>query len=443
MTEDALFAGIVEDPEADGPRLVYADWLEENGRPERAELIQAQCRLEALSEADPSHAALARRVDELLAAHRTEWEAGLPAVLRWRRGFPWLIRGGVVDFLLCEEALRRLPDLSVHLYAPDSVPVTEDNVEELDRYAADEESYERLGESPLLLRWVELETVGAVGHREFEYLFASGHLANLRRLTSRSNEVGPWVSVLAGVPFRKLTHLDLYNNDSFANGPSDEGLHKLLASPYLGGLEYLDFGMNDVGDDGALDLAQSETVANLRALSLAFNGFSAEGVRALGHSPYLGRLTRLSLSGSCALEADGSWDGALGALLESPLMARLEQLDLDGNPFSAEGIRRLADCPAAAGLRSLRVDVSPANADAFVTLLASPHLAGLHRLDLGPLPITGEVVAALLRAPSLDTLALRGTDGGSGEARRMLEDRFGDGLIIGSPDEEEPGSWVW
>jgi uncharacterized protein (TIGR02996 family) len=443
VTEDALFAGIVEAPDADGPRLVYADWLEEHGQPQRAELIQAQCRLEALPEASPARAGLAARVSELLATHREEWEAGLPRVLRWRRGFPWLVRAGVEELLRCEQALSRLPELSVRLHAPGSVPETEDNVEELDRFDADDESYGRLGRSPLVLRWAELETVGEVGHRAFEALFASPHLANLRRLTSRSNEVGPWAAVLADVPFRRLTHLDLYNNDSFADGPSDEGLEKLLASPHLAGLQYLDFGMNDVSDDGARALAGSATVANLRALALGHNYFSAAGVRALGHSPHLGRLTRLRLSGSCALDPGSeTWDGALVALIESPLMARLEQLDVDRNPFSAAEVLRLAACPAAAGLSSLRLEASPTNAGAFAALLASPHLAGLRRLDLGPLPIGDELAGALVRAPGLDTLVLRAADGPSGEALRALEGRFGGGLVRPA-GEEAPGGWVW
>ena len=40
--EENLLARVRESPEDDGPRLVYADWLEENGRPERAEFIRVQ-----------------------------------------------------------------------------------------------------------------------------------------------------------------------------------------------------------------------------------------------------------------------------------------------------------------------------------------------------------------------------------------------------------------
>ena len=41
-TEDALLAAIAATPDDDLPRLVYADWLDENGRPIRAEFIRLQ-----------------------------------------------------------------------------------------------------------------------------------------------------------------------------------------------------------------------------------------------------------------------------------------------------------------------------------------------------------------------------------------------------------------
>ena len=38
----ALLAAILAHPEEDTPRLMYADWLEEHGKPERAEFIRAR-----------------------------------------------------------------------------------------------------------------------------------------------------------------------------------------------------------------------------------------------------------------------------------------------------------------------------------------------------------------------------------------------------------------
>lgn len=47
MTADelALLAAIIAAPDDDLPRLVYADWIEERGRPERAAFVRVQCRI--------------------------------------------------------------------------------------------------------------------------------------------------------------------------------------------------------------------------------------------------------------------------------------------------------------------------------------------------------------------------------------------------------------
>ncbi|TMJ00855.1 MAG: TIGR02996 domain-containing protein [Alphaproteobacteria bacterium] len=42
---DVLIQEVLEHPEDDVPRLIYADWLAENDQPVRAEFIQLQCRL--------------------------------------------------------------------------------------------------------------------------------------------------------------------------------------------------------------------------------------------------------------------------------------------------------------------------------------------------------------------------------------------------------------
>src|SRR5262245_51996028 len=46
--QEKLLDGIRQHPEDDLPRLVYADWLEDNGQPERAELIRVQIVLSRL-----------------------------------------------------------------------------------------------------------------------------------------------------------------------------------------------------------------------------------------------------------------------------------------------------------------------------------------------------------------------------------------------------------
>src|SRR4051812_10743016 len=67
MTNAAAFLqAIREEPDDDALRLVFADWLDDNGQPEQAELIRLQCRLARLGEDDPECAGLERRQRELL-----------------------------------------------------------------------------------------------------------------------------------------------------------------------------------------------------------------------------------------------------------------------------------------------------------------------------------------------------------------------------------------
>jgi uncharacterized protein (TIGR02996 family) len=42
--QQAFLRDIIEHPENDTPRLIYADWLEENGQADRGQLIRLQCR---------------------------------------------------------------------------------------------------------------------------------------------------------------------------------------------------------------------------------------------------------------------------------------------------------------------------------------------------------------------------------------------------------------
>lgn len=93
MTDgDRLLRAILDHPEEDTPRLLYADWLEENGRPERAEFIRVQVAIadvqrlvrEQGQRVGPSAAyinGLADRERALLNANFGAWTDGLPESL--------------------------------------------------------------------------------------------------------------------------------------------------------------------------------------------------------------------------------------------------------------------------------------------------------------------------------------------------------------------------
>jgi uncharacterized protein (TIGR02996 family) len=93
--QQALGRAISDAPDDDAPRLVYADWLEEHGDPDRAEFIRVQCRLAEREQfadvpfGDPD-AECARL---LCQANEGRWIAELPAIHAVAYSFYQAFRG--------------------------------------------------------------------------------------------------------------------------------------------------------------------------------------------------------------------------------------------------------------------------------------------------------------------------------------------------------------
>src|SRR5262245_17450169 len=87
-----LLQAILDTPDDDGLRLVYADWLEEHGDASRAEFIRVQVERARLPAADPRQEGLKDRQGTLWADHGAAWYARLPRLggvsyHRFWRGF--------------------------------------------------------------------------------------------------------------------------------------------------------------------------------------------------------------------------------------------------------------------------------------------------------------------------------------------------------------------
>src|SRR5262245_24075479 len=137
--EAALLAAIIAHPDEDTPRLIFADWLDQHGQPERAEFIRLQC--------GPENEAADKRAAELEERNRAEWLADVPQFPHtpwfFNRGFPEVVR--VTGELFSEHyaSFVCVPWLR-YLYL----------------YRVDISTVENLVSRPWNLGWIELELIG-------------------------------------------------------------------------------------------------------------------------------------------------------------------------------------------------------------------------------------------------------------------------------------------
>jgi uncharacterized protein (TIGR02996 family) len=125
--EQALLRAIRDKPDEDMPRLMYADWLDENAEDAaqraRAEFIRLQIQIPLSSEGtltiSRARQGLGGRPGELLVVHGltwSVWEYGGPPYAQqevvweweWHRGFLWRLRCGAEDWLRCVDTILPL-----------------------------------------------------------------------------------------------------------------------------------------------------------------------------------------------------------------------------------------------------------------------------------------------------------------------------------------------
>jgi uncharacterized protein (TIGR02996 family) len=255
MTVEAAFLqSILDEPDDDTPRRVYADWLMEQGgaRAARGEFIDVQIQLarweneyesvDAWGEAMQRRPRLEARAAELQAQYGEEWQRpfrGFAESWQFRRGFVEQVTVGAAAFLHAEQLFQLSPVQHVCFKGAA-------------RYLAE--------------------------------------LASCRHLA-------------------RLSTIDLRQNSLYAHH-----MPILLASQHLTRLRRLYLGHNRVGDSGVRTLAASRYLAQLTDLDLSHCGMTTAGLRALIGSPYRGRLRTLKLEGKFGRVADSN---ALVELLQS------------------------------------------------------------------------------------------------------------------------------
>jgi uncharacterized protein (TIGR02996 family) len=416
---------IVANPDDDGARLVFADWLEEQGDEARAEFIRVQIERARLPEWDARQVGLRLREQELIKLHGDRWKGELPEVkgVRWegfRRGF--VATAAFADFAALRVsasacwAAAPVEAVSVRWPRRDEaaetiVPIPGLRELSITAKLVDRSDVGRLADLPLLstLRALNLGYCN-LGGWGFRRLVASPHLGNLTALRVPGNSIGSRaVSALVdAVSLTSLAELDLsesgsygrtrrygrYREDPVMEAPD---LGALAAWSGLARLRSLALSGNDAGRDGLRALLRSRHVTGLKELTLRANGLDGQAMQEFGAARPELRLDVLDL-GDNLLGDLGPADLAL-----APCLGELKVLDLDQCEIRSSGARWLVNAPFFGSLRRLNVNHSNFGPAGLYRLLEKkpPFLHTLHmeNNDLGD-----EGAAHLAESPASNTL---------------------------------------
>jgi uncharacterized protein (TIGR02996 family) len=386
MTDcDTLYRAVLDAPEDDTLRLVYADALEEAGDPRRAAFVREQVELSRVPEYDP----LWVRARARGRTFDPQWSAALdlPPGIDWavppfRRGLP-----GAVD----------AADGAAFVAGADAL-FTRYPIEALELRAIRPHDTRAFPECAWLARVTALSLVQGVGGPTVGRLLASPHFTRLRALRVGFQLTTPeTVSAVVRSPvFRQLTTLGVRTDqragrlaaelgrltgplalrtlDLSGNSLRAAGLEPLLASGAAATVADLDLSDNNLGAAGAAVLAAGGLPA-LRALHLLRAWPQEAGVEALAGAKFFSELRSLSLGGNNLGPATAF------ALADAPT-ANLRVLDLRENPIGDRGAAALAAAPGLANLLQLDLAEARIGDAGAAALAASEHLGRLLYLNL-------------------------------------------------------------
>ncbi len=366
-----LVRAIIACPADDSLRLIFADWLDENGDEERAKFIRLQIDLTRLARYTDAWEELFQQQLELRWKHADRWTSGLPKA----RGAQWQSWAfGLQTGEPWDSWSRGFP-----------AEVEFNSAAAFEKYAA--QCFEA---SPV------------------EYLSLGGKVT-----------INTLPRILNSPLLKQVTALVIWHSYL-----GDEGAKMVAECPHLTNVRFLRFGSSGISTEGALTLLNSPHLANVRTFLLHGNyPMEEEGAVAFAKEPALARIEHLTL---CS-----GGNRAVAALADSPHVPNLQTLQIGGHQkVTDKGVKALANSSNLKSLRSLHLfqnNVSNRGAKALAENTGLPNLVDL---NLGRNKIGTPGALALAKSSALDGLRhlwfawvdqeQLGTDG-----VKALTDRFG------------------
>lgn len=311
---ERYLASVIASPDDDRPRIEFADWLEQNGARERAELIRIQCSLHSGSLTDIPRLELEQRLQQILDEYGCEWAEDLREDVS-----EWVFERGFIERV--HTCLERPTDeiLSVFRRAPIRHVRDTSQLCDLSGFVQ---------ALPHLGRLTGLEFWGLYAFEDdlVREMLLSPHLSNLKTLVLHHDRNGNLVDeqvIVDGLysPHRANIEELAVNVDGDWQGPSNRIIEAIADSPYLRKLRRLN--LSSAGDTGnnpqlsvetVQQLAASRNLKHLEELDLRATYAKAEVWEAILEMPQLPHLRVLRLCDAC--EVTTPWIPIVGVLGE-------------------------------------------------------------------------------------------------------------------------------
>ena len=483
----AFLEAILESPHDDAPSLIFADWLEEEGELDRADLIRAQAELATAAPEDPNRVRLEASEYAILSKHYEDWRSEFkPCMgLFWGRFEIGLIRSAALYADDADYVEQCLGALHAHwpvrrLWLPRISPSAARIVAQSSRLrritelridCEYDESVNAVLRSPHLTNLAALECVVPRMIKSIAHWLDDLPLPMLKRLRliwpdgetprSAARRGSSWTGTKLArslVESRRLTDLERLDLSGLPLGHL--GVKRLAESPSVANLRSLKLSQVDCGDKGIKAIAESPCLARLTELIVSGNRMTDEGAAALAQSKRLTSLAKLDLSGNqigdagLSLLAQSTSLAALTKLnaVENPIPfqdhrryqgsagGRLRSLDLSGGGFPTDELSMLAEWPVLSSLATLKLNHARIGDEGATYLANWPALQNLERLELAHAGIGDQGGLALASRSSalesllwLDVTSAQSPRHFKPSTKTALRDRFAHGVVLFSP----------
>jgi uncharacterized protein (TIGR02996 family) len=380
----ALIRTCKESPEDITPRLVLADWLEENGDPDRAEFIRLQFQRRSKDSS--------RREFELFQINRSRW---LGSLSQLKSVIP---EYGFFRFEISEIYLWNIKPSQLEDFAPwieqASLTMTQLRGPVADLRHLREAQL--LDEVPILKILVCPDRFGLESFSRLlmEFLTSLRSMSRLHTFRLESHALVPYdLVVLTSIPwFRKLRELSILGgpievSDHFARLNRDRDLMSQLRSLRI-----------VLQDEGFTHLARTRYLHQLRHLALGSLPQSQEIVSEFTQSSLLSRLRMLSIKLSSEKDQQ-----SFSQLISSANVQRLEVLEVDCSWEDClnydQAIRALIRTPYLHSLMHLRLNTEISD-DVFGELVKACPFPKLSRIDFGSTFLGENRARKILESPA-------------------------------------------